>query len=112
MRPLRPHSNFEPLTSNLRLFTHLRTPLHSRSSQLLSLQLIPHSLPKTPGGGELIPLSSDNNPSQFTPPESLTSLECAVLRFQVLTALECAVTKTGPPKSFGMRSCKKKGGCP
>src|SRR5215813_2632466 len=33
------------------LFNHLRTLLHSRNSQLLSHQSLPHSLHKTPGGG-------------------------------------------------------------
>src|SRR5262249_3078268 len=43
-------SNFQPPTSAF-IFNHLRTLLHSRDSQPLSLQSLPHSWHKTPGGG-------------------------------------------------------------
>src|SRR5215469_17650331 len=58
--PLAPSSlptHHSPLATDLCpfVFNILRTLLHSRNSQLLSLQSLPHSLPKTPGGG--IPLA-------------------------------------------------------
>src|SRR5260370_15004870 len=45
------YSNLEPPTSNLCLFTFLRTLLHSQKTQLVCFHAIPHSFPKTPGGG-------------------------------------------------------------
>ena len=43
--------NFQPTTSNLFLFTFLRTLLHRAKSHLLSFHAIPDSFAKTPGVG-------------------------------------------------------------
>src|ERR1700674_2891210 len=48
LQTFRPSTVFRPIPF---LFTLLRTLLHSPKTQLLCFHAIPHSLPKTPGGG-------------------------------------------------------------
>jgi hypothetical protein len=91
------------------------TPLAARSNSSNSLRITSLAAPRslTPVESHPYPKNRGGPPlpfSLFDLPSPLTSLECAVPRFGLLSPLECAVAKMRLRNSFRMRSSEKKWG--
>ena len=103
-------SPFLSSTSKLLAATHVhhRNALNSFSFIALRTTFFPTAgcVPFFPSLPTRLPRASRGRSPLASP---VTSLECAVPRFRLLSPLECAVAKTRPRNSFRMRSYEKKG---